>query len=338
MRFEERLEVLQQCLGQIYPGVISDVRLSPLMPLLERCEGGTLRTSDLLDWQGDFCPVAWLNLLQSTLRAMDDWCERLGGDRDLLDLEHYQALQYFAALTANLLSYVALYDSDFIDYPLGSEDINRLAAKDIIQPTRLIGHKEFSLLYDAVPVDGGRHEALLDWLSGRRYFKAVSENGDITAQDSRLLEQADPEKRLPKPPATVGDTWLLRAESDKLSSEDVIGVLQRHGLVPHTAYRETKYLKPLGFKPGDSSGPVACGVLVVEKTKTANLWLLTADVAEPLSGLSRVDYPATSPSAERYGRNSNLQKIAELAYAPVSKFKIKTVAELRSVLTYLGRG
>lgn len=330
MGFDDRLEVLQQCLEQVYPGVITDVGKAPLMPLLERCERGALQVDDLADWQGALSPIAWLNLLQSTLTVMDDWCERLGGDRGLLEEEHYEVLQYFAALTANFLSYVALYDADYIDYPLSEEDINRLAAKDMTQPTRLMGIKEFWRLYHETPADGGRHEALLAWLSGRRYFKSVRETDASESPDQLQRKKAHLKK------IEMGEAWQQRAGSDKISSSEVVDILLAQGLVAHAVYRETKYLKPLGFKPGDSMGSVASGVFVVEKTKTANLWLLTAEVEGPLLALDKVDYPVTSPSAERYGRNSNLQKISELAYAPVSKFKIKTVAELRALLAYLG--
>ncbi|MCW8331537.1 hypothetical protein MD588_22325 [Photobacterium sp. SDRW27] len=167
MLYTKRKNLLEQTLKQVYPAFVMDICADGMFTLLALCESGKLETAVLEGHQGDPELIAFLSLLNATISHMDHWCYLLGGDRGLLDEEQYNNLRYFSALTANLLTYIALYDEDYIEYAISAEDLNRLVAKDITKPTKLLRGKEFHKM---------SHDDMRAWLSQRRYYKPVHES------------------------------------------------------------------------------------------------------------------------------------------------------------------
>lgn len=395
MLFSERKALLEKTLKETYP-LIGELQDRFLFTHLELCDKGELETDDLRDYEAEPEPVAFLSLVETTMDFMDRYADLLG-DRELVDEDEYANLRYFAALTRNLLTYVAIFNEGYYDYEATADDLNRLVAKDITQPTRILLYKDFCEM---------EKEEMIAWLEQRRYYKPMKQSkqpwvdtpqfdfsqslvgrsqpsvGQLSCQlwDRAVHQNKTGEfmsqvrtgnfsqdiksesflaslaalfdldlEGLKRAVQMCLNTEQSKAEGEKrkaeerkklvqslagygkITSEAVIDNLKAFGLRAHGKYRETKYIKPYQIQ----CEGFGVGTFVIEKTKTANLWVVAADARHKLEGLAMTEYPAITPTSTPYGRNSNLQKIDELAYANVMKFKIKTGEDLLKVLAFL---
>ena len=106
----------------------------------------------------------------------------------------------------------------------------------------------------------------------------------------------------------------------------VVNELEKLGCKSHNELSETNYIKPMQYKNH---------VIAINKSGSLGIWCAQSSVNNLDSSLTAVSYDQTSHNAEKYGRNSNLKKIPELAFAPVYRLKINESSEVNKILSML---
>ena len=161
-----------------------DISKSEPIELCRKMVYGELTTNDV---QCDFEICFSINFGLDFLSILEEQSEHFDFR------EEVEVINYFQALLNNINSLFILYsDKDFINdsgfFGYGNnyntfitpEDLNRLASKDITNPTSLMSYKYFEEeIENKDKFDGIDKEKAIQWLKERRHFKPIIEVDDL---------------------------------------------------------------------------------------------------------------------------------------------------------------